>query len=77
MIAVTEFSHSWEQEPHRSRTRELLRNHPEMRRYIGANPYSFLIIMTAVALDQNASGVPGEAGKGAADTPNLPAGGAL
>ena len=50
MIAVTEFSHSWEQEPHRSRTRELLRNHPEMRRYIGANPYSFLIIMTAVAL---------------------------
>ena len=35
------------------------------------------IIMTAVALDQNASGVPGEAGKGAADTPNLPAGGAL
>jgi len=49
-VASQDFSHAWEQEPHRGRTKELLRKHPEMRQYIGANPYSFLIIVTAVAL---------------------------
>jgi sphingolipid delta-4 desaturase len=46
---VEDFSHAQGQEPHRDRTKELLRNHPEMRRFIGANPYSFLVILGIVA----------------------------
>ena len=45
-----DFSHAWEAEPHRARTKELLRTHPEIRRLIGANPYSIVIILTAVTL---------------------------
>jgi sphingolipid delta-4 desaturase len=37
-------------EPHRDRTKELLKCHPELRQYIGKNPYTFLIILAGVAL---------------------------
>jgi sphingolipid delta-4 desaturase len=47
---VQEFSYSKGQEPHRDRTRQLLRSHPEVRLHIGKNPYSFLIIVSLVAL---------------------------
>lgn len=44
------FEYSQEQEPHRDRTKILLRNHPELRRYIGKNPYTFFIILIGIAL---------------------------
>src|SRR3954466_11491925 len=44
------FAFSKEREPHRDRTKELLISHPELRRYIGKNPYTFLIIVICVAL---------------------------
>lgn len=37
-------------EPHRDRTRMLLRSHPEMRGLIGKNPYTALMIVFCVAL---------------------------
>jgi len=37
-------------EPHSDRTKELLKCHPELRQYIGKNPYTFLIILAALAL---------------------------
>ena len=37
-------------EPHRSRTRSILREHPEVRQYIGKTPATFLIMLAAVAL---------------------------
>jgi sphingolipid delta-4 desaturase len=37
-------------EPHRSRTRSILRDHPEVRRYIGKTPGTFWIMVGAVAL---------------------------
>jgi sphingolipid delta-4 desaturase len=37
-------------EPHRSRTRSILRDHPEVRQYIGKNPGTFWIMVGAVAL---------------------------
>ncbi len=36
-------------EPHRSRTRQILRAHPEVRRYIGRNPATFAAIVGLVA----------------------------
>ena len=44
------FAFSNEQEPHRGRTRQLLTSHPELRQHIGKNPYTFLIILTCIAL---------------------------
>lgn len=44
------FEYSPEQEPHRNRTRELLRNHPEVRRFIGRNRNTFLVIVGCVIL---------------------------
>lgn len=37
-------------EPHRGRTREMLKQHPELRGLIGKNPYSFLAIIGIVSL---------------------------
>jgi sphingolipid delta-4 desaturase len=37
-------------EPHRERTRAILKAHPEARELIGRNPFSFLLIIAAVAL---------------------------
>jgi sphingolipid delta-4 desaturase len=47
---INQFLYSQEPEPHRDRTKQLLRSHPEMRRYIGKNPYTSLIILGCVAL---------------------------
>ena len=43
-----DFVHVETPEPHRGRTREMLKQHPEMRQLIGKNPYSFLAILGVV-----------------------------
>lgn len=45
-----EFSRSSTPEPHRARTQQILREHPEVRRYIGKTPGTFWIIAGTVAL---------------------------
>jgi sphingolipid 4-desaturase/C4-monooxygenase len=45
-----QFRNSQSQEPHRDRTKELLRSHPELRRFIGKNPYTALIIVGCISL---------------------------
>jgi len=37
-------------EPHKERTKEILRKHPEIRQYLGKNPLSFLYTAGIVAL---------------------------
>jgi sphingolipid delta-4 desaturase len=44
------FVYSASQEPHKNRTKEILKKHPEIRSYVGKNPYSFLFILGIVAL---------------------------
>jgi sphingolipid delta-4 desaturase len=44
------FSHSSEPEPHKARTRAILRAHPDVREQIGRNPYSFIGIVGLVGL---------------------------
>jgi sphingolipid 4-desaturase/C4-monooxygenase len=44
------FLFSNEREPHRDRTRQLLASHPELRQHIGKNPYTFLAILTCIAV---------------------------
>src|SRR5258705_9596316 len=46
----TEFAFSTAPEPHRFRTRELLRRHPEIRELIGPNPATFWWTAGIVAL---------------------------
>jgi sphingolipid delta-4 desaturase len=46
----TQFLYSQSQEPHRDRTKTLLRNHPELRQLIGRNPYTALMILGCVSL---------------------------
>jgi sphingolipid 4-desaturase/C4-monooxygenase len=45
-----QFAFSNGPEPHRDRTKELLKCHPELRQYIGKNPYTFLIILACLAV---------------------------
>ena len=45
-----EFQFSNTPEPHKERTRAILKAHPEMREYIGRNPVSFLIILFVLGL---------------------------
>lgn len=45
-----QFAFSNGPEPHRDRTKELLRSHPEIRQYIGKNPYTFAIILACLSL---------------------------
>jgi sphingolipid 4-desaturase/C4-monooxygenase len=45
----TDFQYSSSPEPHRERTKTLMKNHPEARNLIGRNPYSFLLILGVVA----------------------------
>ncbi|MFI5194281.1 MAG: fatty acid desaturase [Chitinophagales bacterium] len=42
------FRWSTESEPHKSRTKEIIHQHPEIRTLIGRNPYTFLIILFCV-----------------------------
>ncbi len=46
----TDFSRSESPEPHRERTKSLLKAHPEVRSLMGRNPWSFAIILFVVAL---------------------------
>jgi sphingolipid delta-4 desaturase len=46
----SQFLNSVSQEPHRDRTKMLLRAHPELRRLIGRNPYTALLILGCVSL---------------------------
>ena len=52
-----QFENSESQEPHRDRTKTLLRSHPEMRRLIGRNPYTAVAILGCVALQVGAGWV--------------------
>jgi sphingolipid delta-4 desaturase len=45
-----DFVHSDAPEPHRARTKALLRDHPEIRDLIGPNPWTFLFISGIAAL---------------------------
>lgn len=49
------FIHLNNPEPHRSRTREILKSHPDIRELIGKNSSSFIIIIAVVALQVTAS----------------------
>jgi sphingolipid delta-4 desaturase len=44
------FSWSTQPEPHHARTKAILRAHPEIRSYIGKNPFSMLVITGLVVL---------------------------
>ncbi len=50
MSEHSDFAHSDVSEPHRSRTREIIKEHPEIRQLIGRNPYSFFYIFGIVTL---------------------------
>ncbi|UCG76571.1 MAG: fatty acid desaturase [Gemmatimonadota bacterium] len=51
MSSVPEgFAYSAEPEPHKTRTQAILRQHPEVRKLIGRNPFSFPAIVALVAL---------------------------
>ncbi|RYY97191.1 MAG: fatty acid desaturase [Chitinophagaceae bacterium] len=46
----TDFVYSNAPEPHRGRTKEILRQHPEIRNLIGKNPLSFAVILLLVGI---------------------------
>jgi sphingolipid delta-4 desaturase len=48
MAKKTAFVYSDKQEPHRLRTKQILQQHPEMRRLIGKNPNTFFAILGLV-----------------------------
>lgn len=50
MAGARDFTYSDEAEPHKARTKAILRDHPEVRTLIGRNPWSALIIVAVVAL---------------------------
>jgi sphingolipid delta-4 desaturase len=45
-----EFINSDSPEPHKARTKEILKKHPEIRKLIGRNPFSFVIILFVVGI---------------------------
>ena len=47
---LSDFRHSVGPEPHRSRTKQILREHPEIRGLIGPAPFTFWCILALVAL---------------------------
>jgi len=48
MAKQIDFVYSDEKEPHRARTKTILKEHPDIRNLIGRNPYTFLIILFVV-----------------------------
>lgn len=50
-----DFSYSQNPEPHKQRTRDILKAHPEVRNLIGRNPYSFLIILLVIGIQTTIS----------------------
>jgi sphingolipid delta-4 desaturase len=49
VVSHDEFAHSEAPEPHRARTKAILRAHPEVRELIGTNPTTFLWTIAIVA----------------------------
>jgi sphingolipid delta-4 desaturase len=49
-VTELDFTHSTRPEPHRERTKSLLKQHPEIRKLIGKNPMTFWIAVGIVAL---------------------------
>jgi sphingolipid delta-4 desaturase len=49
MLRKTDFVHSANQEPHRLRTRQILRQHPDVRKLIGKNAYTIFAICGLVS----------------------------
>jgi sphingolipid 4-desaturase/C4-monooxygenase len=49
-LSKKDFQYSDLPEPHKIRTKEILKAHPEVRNLIGKNPYSFLLILLVVTL---------------------------
>ena len=49
MTKRKDFYYSDEREPHRARTKEILKDHPEVRHLIGKNPYTFFAILGLVS----------------------------
>ena len=49
MSQKTDFIYSGKQEPHRLRTRQILQEHPEVRKLIGKNKYTFFAILGIVS----------------------------
>lgn len=50
MAKFTAFNWSEEAEPHRARTREIIRKHPEIRDLIGRNSYTIFVILLCVSI---------------------------
>jgi sphingolipid 4-desaturase/C4-monooxygenase len=50
MTKRTSFNWSHEAQPHKQRTKTIIKQHPEIRNLIGRNPYTFLIILICVAV---------------------------
>lgn len=50
MAKRTSFNWSDEVQPHKQRTKSIIRQHPEIRSLIGRNPYTFLIILLCVGV---------------------------
>jgi sphingolipid 4-desaturase/C4-monooxygenase len=50
MAKRTSFTWSDECEPHKMRTKTIIKEHPEIRALIGRNPYTFLIILLCVSI---------------------------
>jgi sphingolipid delta-4 desaturase len=48
MIKRNDFVYSQEREPHRIRTKQILKQHPEMRKLIGKNPNTIFVILGLV-----------------------------
>ena len=48
-VKARDFRYSDQPEPHKARTKEILKAHPEVRELISRNPYSFLLILFVVA----------------------------
>jgi len=49
MTKLTGFKWSTDSEPHKMRTKQLIAEHPEIRKLIGKNPYTFFVILFCVA----------------------------
>src|ERR1700743_134069 len=49
MAKRTDFVYSTKQEPHRLRTKQILQQHPEVRKLIGKNKYTFVAILGLVS----------------------------
>jgi sphingolipid delta-4 desaturase len=47
-VQPNDFTHTDEREPHHDRTRQILRDHPQVRALIGKNPLTFLLIVAVV-----------------------------